>query len=161
MLLQETSSNLWLPGTTIYKANNGSYLVQVTGGGQYRCAHDHIGKCHPDAVKPDTYNIGNVVPGSETANSCCTCNTNTSCYPANSMKSSTFSMFATMNTDTIHWSSSEPDWHSTCCLMLINSKQEVTIQDSWIYRPGLSLTDDPDDAMIQISPDATAEMLYH
>ena len=34
--------NLWLPATIICKANNGSFLVQVIGSGQYRCAHDHI-----------------------------------------------------------------------------------------------------------------------
>ena len=33
---------LWLSATIISKTNNGSYLVQVIGGGQYRCAHDHI-----------------------------------------------------------------------------------------------------------------------
>ena len=50
------------PATIICKANNGSFLVQIIGGGQYRCAHDHIWECHPDAVKPDTSNIGDVAP---------------------------------------------------------------------------------------------------
>ena len=59
--------NLWLPATIICKANHGSYLVQVMGGGQYRHAHDHIQECQPDAVKPDTSNIGNVVPGASTS----------------------------------------------------------------------------------------------
>ena len=59
--------NLWLPATIIHKANNGSYLVQVIGGGQYRCAHDHIQECHLDAVKPDTSNIGNVAPAASTS----------------------------------------------------------------------------------------------
>ena len=54
--------NLWLPATIICKAYNGSYLVQVIGGGQYRCAHDHIQECYPDAVKPDTSNICDVAP---------------------------------------------------------------------------------------------------
>ena len=55
--------NLWLPATIISKANNGSYWVQVIGGGQYRCPHDHIGEHHPDAVKPDKSNIGDVALG--------------------------------------------------------------------------------------------------
>ena len=56
--------NLWLPATIICK--NGSYLVKVIGGGQYRYAHDHIPEHHPDAVKPDTSNVGNVVPAAST-----------------------------------------------------------------------------------------------
>ena len=32
---------------------NGSYIVQVVGRGQYWHAHDHICECHPDAVSPD------------------------------------------------------------------------------------------------------------
>ena len=47
--------NLWLPATIICKASNGSYLVHVIGGGQYRCAHDHIWECHPNAVKPAAF----------------------------------------------------------------------------------------------------------
>ena len=54
--------NLWLPVTIICKANNGSYLIQVIGGRQYRCVQDHIQECHPDVVKPDKSNIGNVAP---------------------------------------------------------------------------------------------------
>ena len=50
--------NLWLPATIICKANNGSYLVQVIGGGQHRHAHDHIWEYHPDAVIPDLSSIG-------------------------------------------------------------------------------------------------------
>ena len=72
-------------------------------------------------------------PGSETAISCCTHNTNVSCtssYTANSMQSSTCSTFATMNTYAIHWISSNPDWHRPCCPTPINSKQEATIQAS-------------------------------
>ena len=78
--------------------------------------------------------ISSCHPGSETANSCCTHNTNTSCtssYTANSIQSSTCSTLTTTNTDTIHWSPSEPDWHSPCCPTPINSKQEATIQASW------------------------------
>ena len=58
---------LWLPATIIHKANNGSYLVQIIGSGQYRHAHDHIWECHPDAVKPDTSNIGDVAPAASTS----------------------------------------------------------------------------------------------
>ena len=54
--------NLWLPATIICTANSGSYLVQVIGGGQSRCACDHIWEHHLDTVKPDTSNIGNVAP---------------------------------------------------------------------------------------------------
>ena len=54
--------NLWFPVTIICEANNGSYLVQVIGGGQYICARVHIWECHPDAVKPDTSNIAEVAP---------------------------------------------------------------------------------------------------
>ena len=166
--------NLWLPATIICKASNGSYLVKIIGGGQHRHAHDHICKCHSDAVKPDASNIGDVAPAAstsasatqtETANSCCTWNTNTSCtscYTANSMQSSACCMFATMNTAAIHWSSSKPDWHSPCCPMPNNLKQEVTIQ-AFLKRcrPRLSLIDEPDDTMTQITPSTTAEVLYH
>ena len=47
------AKTLWLLATVIRQARHGSYLVQVIGRGQYRCAHDHICECHPDAVKPD------------------------------------------------------------------------------------------------------------
>ena len=47
------AKTLWLPATVIHQARYGSYLVQVIGRGQYRCACDHICECHPDAVKPD------------------------------------------------------------------------------------------------------------
>ena len=46
------AKTLWLPATIIRQVKHGSHLVQIIGGGQYRCAHDHIHKCHPDAVKP-------------------------------------------------------------------------------------------------------------
>ena len=47
------AKTLWLPATVIRQAKHGSYLVQVIGRGQYRCARDHIREHHPDAVKPD------------------------------------------------------------------------------------------------------------
>ena len=50
--------NLWFSVTIICKTNHSLYLVQVIGGRQYRHAHDHIWEHHPDAVKPDTSNIG-------------------------------------------------------------------------------------------------------
>ena len=53
---------LWLPATVIHKAKHGSYLVQVIGGGQYRCVHDHIRECHPHAVKPDVLTSTDVAP---------------------------------------------------------------------------------------------------
>ena len=59
--------NLWLPATIISKANLGSYLVQVIGGRQYRCAHDHIQECHLYTVKPDISNIGDVAPTAPTS----------------------------------------------------------------------------------------------
>ena len=61
-----TLGNLWLSATIIHKANNGSYLVQAIGGGQYRCAHYHIWESHLNAVKPDTSNIGDVAPAVST-----------------------------------------------------------------------------------------------
>ena len=60
------TSNLWIPVTIIHKSNHGSYLVHVIGGGQYRHACDHISECHPDAVKPDTSNIGDVALNAST-----------------------------------------------------------------------------------------------
>ena len=90
------------------QGSNGSYLVQGIGGGQYRHANDHIWECHHDAVKPCTSNhwwhstscihISSFHLGIEIANSCFTCNTNTSCtnsYTANSMQSSACSTFTT------------------------------------------------------------------
>ena len=52
--------SLWLPAKIIWKAEDGSYLVQVTDGGQYRHAHDHICECRPDAVKPGTSTTADV-----------------------------------------------------------------------------------------------------
>ena len=56
------AKTLWLPATVIHQAKHGSYLVQVIGGGQYRCTHDDIHECHPDAVKPDRSTIADVAP---------------------------------------------------------------------------------------------------
>ena len=53
---------LWLPAKVIHQAAHGSYLVLVIGGGQYRCAHDHICECHPDADKHDTSTTPVVAP---------------------------------------------------------------------------------------------------
>ena len=46
----------------ICKADHGSYLIQVIGGGQNRCACDHIHEHHPDAVKPGTSTTADVAP---------------------------------------------------------------------------------------------------
>ena len=123
--------SLWLPATIICKVNNGSYLVQVIGDEQRFCKTRNIQHWH---CSTSCISISSCQPGSETSNSHCTHNTNTSftsSYTANSMWSSTCSTFTTMNTDAIHWSPSEPDWHIPCCPTLINLKQEATIQTSW------------------------------
>ena len=60
-VLNDTKT-LWLPPTVICQARHGSYLVQVIGGGQYRCACDHIHEHHPDAVKPDMSVSTDVAP---------------------------------------------------------------------------------------------------
>ena len=57
--------SLWLPAKVICKADCGSYLVQVIGGGQYRCACDHIHECHPDAVKLGTSTTADVAPSAK------------------------------------------------------------------------------------------------
>ena len=53
---------LWLLAKVIHQTAHGSYLVQVVGGGQYRCARDHICEHHPDAVKDDTSTSSVVAP---------------------------------------------------------------------------------------------------
>ena len=58
---------LWLPAKVICQAAHGSYLVQVIGGEQYRCAHDHIHERHPDAVKDDTSTSPVVAPATSEA----------------------------------------------------------------------------------------------
>ena len=56
------ANTLWLPATVIGQTHHGSYLVQVIGGGQYRCARDHIHEHYPDAVKSDMLTSTNVAP---------------------------------------------------------------------------------------------------
>ena len=56
------AKTLWLPATVIRQARHGSYLVQVIGGGQYRCARDCILERYPDAVKPDMPASTDVAP---------------------------------------------------------------------------------------------------
>ena len=58
---------LWLPAKVTCQAAHGSYLVQVIGGGQYRCACDHMHECHPDAVKHDTSTTPVVAPATPEA----------------------------------------------------------------------------------------------
>ena len=58
---------LWLPAKVICQATHGSYRVQVIGGGQYRCARDHICEHHPDAVKSDTSTTPVVAPATPEA----------------------------------------------------------------------------------------------
>ena len=60
--VRNNDKSLWLPAKIIQKAEHGSYLVQVIGGGQYRCACDHIHECHPDTVKPGTSTTVDVAP---------------------------------------------------------------------------------------------------
>ena len=56
------AKSLWLPATVIDQARHRSYLVIVTGGGQYRRARNHIHEHHPDAVKPDMLTSTDVAP---------------------------------------------------------------------------------------------------
>ena len=56
------AKTLWLQATVIHQARHGSYLIQVIGRGQYRCAHDHIHECHPDAPKVDMPTSTDVAP---------------------------------------------------------------------------------------------------
>ena len=56
------AKTLWFPATVIHQPKHGSYLVQVIGGRQYRCACNHIHKHHPDAVKPDRSTTTDVAP---------------------------------------------------------------------------------------------------
>ena len=53
---------LWLPATVVYSADHCSYIVQVIGGGQYRCACYHIHEHHPDAIKPGVHTTMDVAP---------------------------------------------------------------------------------------------------
>ena len=54
--------SLWLPVNVICKADHSSYLVQVIGGGQYRCAHDHIYEHYPGAIKHGISTTEDVAP---------------------------------------------------------------------------------------------------
>ena len=56
------AKTLWLPATVICQARHGSYLVQVIGGGPYRCVRDHIREHNPDAVKQGTLTSSDVAP---------------------------------------------------------------------------------------------------
>ena len=135
--------NLWLPTTIICKANNGSYLVQVIGDGQYRHAHYHIWECHLDAVKPGTSNIGNVAPAASTTAHATQAvglptavapTTQTPAAPAATMWTPCKALPAVCHHDKHRCHPLEPpesDWHSPCSPMLINLKQEATIQASW------------------------------
>ena len=62
---------LWLPAKVIHQATHSSYLVQVVGGRQYRCACDHICEHHPDAVKDDTFTTPVVAPATLRLCLCC------------------------------------------------------------------------------------------
>ena len=166
--------NMWLPDTIICKANNGSYLVQVIGGGQYRHAHDHIQEHNPDAVKPDTSNTGNVEPAASTPApaiqvvrlpTAATPTTQTPAAPAATLSnlhtSSAHRMFTKMNTDAIHCSPSGPDQHSPL-LSYANQFEAGSHHPGFLkrYRSRLSFADEPDDAMTKNTPGATAEVLY-
>ena len=67
-----------------------------------------------------------------------------------------------MNTDAIHWNPSKPDWHSPCCPTLTNQLKAGSHHPGILkrYRPRLSLTDEPNDAMTPNAPTTTAEVLY-
>ena len=135
--------NLWLPATIIHRANNGSYLVQVIGGGKYRHAHDHIQECHLDAVKPDTSNISNVAPAASTSAPATqtvrllTTGTPTTPMPAAPAATLHTPYKALPTICSPQWTqmpstwASELDRYSPCCPMPINWKQEATIQASW------------------------------
>ena len=118
--------SLWLPAKVICKADHGSYLVQVIGGGQYRCAHDHIHEHHLDAVKPGTSTTADVAPATPvfaagttskaTSSTCCTSNTTTNCFCSNckhSMQTTTCRVHSMATADAFHWRYTKADQHST------------------------------------------------
>ena len=85
----------------------------------------------------------------------------TSSYTGNSMQSSACSMFITMDTGAIHWSLSELDRHSPYCPYTDQLKARSHNPGFLMrYRPKLSLSDEPDDAIIWNVSGATAEVLY-
>ena len=164
--------NFWLPATIICKANNGSYLVQVIGSGQYRHAHDHIQEHHPDAVKPDTPNIGDVAPAASTlapATQVVRLPTAvapaipTPAAPAATLQTAKFCLqYAHHNKHRCHplvllWIRLVQPLLSYADQLKAESHHPGLLKR---YRPGLSLADEPDDTMTQIAPSATAEVLY-
>ena len=56
------AKNMLLLATIIHEADNGSYLVQVVGRGQYWYACNHFCKHHPDAIRLDVPITRNVEP---------------------------------------------------------------------------------------------------
>ena len=145
------AKTLWLPATEICQAHHGSYLVQVIGGGQYRCAHHHIHECHPDTVKPDmpvntdvapsyTRVLIWVVPSETSASStsspsspshCTSCSsktqTTTSCTPSyHTNGHSKETTNCSCSTESIHWKCHKGDWHSTHCHLPTNQSQEAS-----------------------------------
>ena len=132
--------NLWFPVTIICKANSGSYLVQVIGGGQYKCGHDHIWECHLDAVKPDTAYIGDVAPAaSASAHATQAARppaavAPTTPIPAAALPSPCKALLQYIHHNKHRCHPLEPllaRLAQPCCPMLINLKQEATIQASW------------------------------
>ena len=131
--------SLWLPAKVIHKADHGSYLVQVIGGGQYRCACDYIRECHQDAVKPGTSTIADVAPATPvfaagttskaTSSTCCTyctSNTTTSCFCSNhkhSMQTTTCCAHTTVTVDAFQWRYTKADWCSTLANQLVSVSQ--------------------------------------
>ena len=58
---------LWLLAKVIHRVTHGSYLVQVIGRGQCRCACDYICEYHLDAVKHDMPTTPVTVPATPEA----------------------------------------------------------------------------------------------
>ena len=135
---------LWLPATVIHQAKHGSYLVQVIGGGQYRCAHDHIRERHPDAVKPDVLTSTDVAPATpESSPGLFPVRPVTAALatapvaPATPKPSAAPAATRPMDTprkpptavvlaESIHWKCHKDDQHSTCCHSPINQSQEAS-----------------------------------
>ena len=155
--------NIWLPTNIICKANNGSYLVQVIGGGQYRCACDHIWECHPDAVKPETYNIGDVAPAASIS-----APATQAVIPPTAVASQCqhqlhqqlhCKLHAKLHLQYIHHNEHrchplEPLWARLAPSILCWSTWSRKPPSSFLkrYRPWLCPADEPDDAMTQNAP---------
>ena len=132
--------NLWLSATIICKANNGSYLVQVIGGGQYRCSFDHILECHLDAGKSDTSNNGDVATAAWTSAPAITqwdCQQLLDLQLQHQLhQQPDCKLHAKLCLQYIHHNEhrhypmdpSDSDWHGLCCPMQITLKQEATIR---------------------------------